>query len=183
MNRFIFANPKLCAGCDACVDACADAHKAAGLQAQARITIVRSGDVSSPITCRHCENAPCATICPVNAISLGENAVELSEADCIGCKLCAVACPFGVISFSSSGAKGAAAKDDGEREASAPPVAATVAVKCDLCSFAENGPECVRACATKALFVVDAKALRKASTARRKAAVQNLPSFIDSQGE
>lgn len=164
MNRFIFADPKLCAGCDACVDACADAHKAAGLQPQSRITIVRNGDAATPITCRHCENAPCAKICPVGAITMGETSVELDESKCIGCKLCAIVCPFGVIALSS-----------GKNEAGEPTGA--VAVKCDLCDSSADGPACIKACATKALFLVDAKSLRKSGNAKRKAAVQGMPSF------
>jgi formate hydrogenlyase subunit 2 len=30
-----------------------------------------------------------------------------------------------------------------------------IAVKCDLCSFDEQGPACVRTCPTKALILVD----------------------------
>lgn len=168
MNRLILANAKLCVGCDACVDACAEAHKNVGLQAQSRMTIVRNGDVATPITCRQCENAPCAQICPVGAITMGESSIDLNEAKCIGCKLCAFVCPFGVIGFSTS--KGDA---DGQEDAR------TVAVKCDLCASSANGPECVKACATNALFLVDAKALRKSSNAKRKASVSNMPAFTD----
>lgn len=166
MNKFIFANPTLCAGCDACVDACAEAHKTAGLQAQARISIVRNGDAATPITCRQCNNAPCAKICPVGALKMGDGTVELDESKCIGCKLCAVVCPFGVISLSGSGSD-----------------AGMVAVKCDLCAFAEKGPACVQACATKALFVMDGKAIRKAGNAKRKAAVSGLPPFLGDVNE
>jgi hydrogenase-4 component A len=179
MNRFILANQKLCVGCDACVDACAEAHKTAGLQPQARLTIVRNGDISTPITCRHCENAPCAAICPVDAITMGKSAVELDEAKCIGCKLCAVVCPFGVIAFSTTSTQGGA----NDQDQGADEVARTVAVKCDLCDFTEQGPECIKACATKALFLVDAKALRKSSNAKRKTAVSCMPPFMDNSTE
>lgn len=181
MNRFIFANPKLCVGCDACVDACAEAHQAAGLQPQSRMYIVRNGEISTPITCRHCENAPCATICPVNAITMAENSVALDEAACIGCKLCAIACPFGVIGFSDISAKASAAnqdqKDGAHAKDASTKVAGMVAVKCDLCESAKDGPACIKSCATKALFLVDAKSLRRSDNAKRKAAVNNMPEF------
>jgi hydrogenase-4 component A len=189
MNRFIFADASLCAGCDSCLDACADAHKAQGLQPVARLSVVRNGDAFSPIVCRQCENAPCLTVCPTNAITMGKHSVLLSEADCIGCKLCAVACPFGVISFSSQGTTAGAANakskaDEEVREKKSSvldpkptPVneVLTVAVKCDLCEFSEKGPECVRACTTKALFLVDEKTLKRSSTAKRKLAAVNTP--------
>lgn len=177
MNRFIFSDPKLCAGCDACVDACSEAHKAAGLQPQARMFIIRDGDEATPVTCRHCENAPCVGICPVNAITLTANAVALDENACIGCKLCAIACPFGVIAFSNAGFKGNAdtaipGAPQGE-----------VAIKCDLCDFSKDGPECVKACSTKALFLVDGKTLRKTANAKRKAAASSMPMVFSSLEE
>lgn len=192
MNRFVLANPSLCIGCNTCLAACAEAHEAKGLQALPRLSIVRSGDISSPIACRHCENAPCAAVCPVDAITMRDNAVVLDETRCIGCKLCAFVCPFGVITLSGGkgGTPGAGQKTEGQE--GAPPTsgpnpapakkARTVAVKCDLCDFSKDGPECVRACPTNALFLVDEKMLKRSNAAKRKAAVGNMPP-IDSPGE
>lgn len=42
-------------------------------------------------TCRACEDA-----CPVNAIRVGETAIELAE-DCVRCGRCAAACPMGAL--------------------------------------------------------------------------------------
>ena len=165
MNRFVYANPKLCIGCDTCLAACADVHEAAGLQAQHRLVIARSGTISEPITCRHCENSPCVTVCPVNAVKVVDNHIVLDEKVCNGCKLCVNVCPFGVISFSDDVVNNSLEKQP-------------VAVKCDLCDFSKDGPECVRACPTNALFLLDVKTLRKSGTAKRKAAVENMPPFI-----
>ena len=195
MNRFVYSNPALCIGCNTCLAACKEAHKAHGLQDQARISIVRDGEISLPIACRHCENAPCADVCPVNAITMNDNAVVLNEARCIGCKLCAFACPFGVITISNPSAKAGASgpnpkTDEGKPEGSSfSPTSITaskkpgakVAVKCDLCDFSENGPECVRACPTDALFLVDEKALKRSITAKRKAAAKNMPPLTPSK--
>nr|VXZ81280.1 Hydrogenase-4 component A [Klebsiella pneumoniae] len=52
--------------------------------------------------CHHCEDAPCATVCPVNAIQRVDGAVQLNESLCVSCKLCGIACPFGAIEFSGS---------------------------------------------------------------------------------
>lgn len=189
MNRFVLANSALCIGCNTCLAACAEAHEAKGLQAAPRISIVRSGDISSPIACRHCENAPCAVVCPVNAITMSENAVVLDETTCIGCKLCVFACPFGVISMAGASARGATGKitkadEDGRASNQSAPIPnsslgqmmRTVAVKCDLCEFSKEGPECVRVCPTNALFLVDEKSLKRSSTAKRRAAVNSMPS-------
>lgn len=46
-----------------------------------------------------------------------------------------------------------------------------VAVKCDLCSFLPTGPECVRVCPTKTLFIIDSDSLERASAAKRAEAM------------
>lgn len=180
MNRFVFANPKLCIGCDTCLAACAEVHMAAGLQPQPRLAINRSRKISTPITCRHCENAPCIKVCPVDAIAMGKSTVVLDEAKCNGCLLCAPACPFGVITFSGVGPRNGETDqspkvDEGRLEEissvpdsipSSQKKVGKVAVKCDLCDFTKQGPECVRACPTDALFLIDAKAIRKSSADR-----------------
>jgi len=127
---------------------------------------------------------------------MSDNAIVLNEAACIGCKLCAFACPFGVIAISADSAKGGAANqnqkaDEVGSEGNSPASgsisasdkdARKIAVKCDLCDFSEHGPECVRACPTDALFLVDEKALRKSNNAKRKAAVKNMPFMENSKG-
>lgn len=163
--------------------ACSVVHKAEGLQSHPRLTVVRSGAATAPVLCRHCEDAPCAKVCPVNAITLSGNAVVLNEVTCIGCKLCAIACPFGVITPSGTSVLGVATHHNqmdctagrGEHLAGLDPILAwekgvrSIAVKCDLCDFNEEGPECVRSCPTNALFLVDDKALEQSNDAKRKA--------------
>ncbi|ECM2129481.1 4Fe-4S dicluster domain-containing protein, partial [Salmonella enterica subsp. enterica serovar Agona] len=43
-----------------------------------------------------------------------------------------------------------------------------IAVKCDLCSFDEQGPACVRMCPTKALHLVDNTDIARASKRKRE---------------
>lgn len=182
MNRFVIAEPKLCIGCNTCMAACSMVHKAEGLQAAPRLTVTRSADGTAPILCRHCEDAPCARVCPVRAITHENDAIVLNETLCIGCKLCAIACPFGAITPSGTSNAGVAGTHPNAptQSATLSPILAweigvkTVAVKCDLCDFREQGPECVRVCPTKALFAVDNNKLAEANTAKQRAAAESL---------
>jgi Fe-S-cluster-containing dehydrogenase component len=96
--------------------------------------------VHFPKSCLHCDDAPCVTVCPTGAsYKRSEDGIVLVEEDhCIGCGLCAWACPYGA------------------REMDA---AAGVMKKCTLCVdriYNENIPEidrepaCVRTCPAKA---------------------------------
>jgi sulfite dehydrogenase (quinone) subunit SoeB len=92
--------------------------------------------VHFPKSCLHCEDAPCVTVCPTGAsYKRAEDGIVLvNEADCIGCGLCAWACPYGAREM--DGAEG-------------------VMKKCTLCVdriYNENlapvdrEPACVRTC-------------------------------------
>lgn len=96
--------------------------------------------VHFPKSCLHCEDAPCVTVCPTGASYKREEdgIVLVNESDCIGCGLCAWACPYGA------------------RELDA---AEGVMKKCTLCVdriYNENIPEidrepaCVRTCPANA---------------------------------
>ncbi len=53
-----------------------------------------------PMPCMHCENAPCATVCPTKATYRREDGIVMQDyRRCIGCKYCMIACPYGVRSF------------------------------------------------------------------------------------
>lgn len=96
--------------------------------------------VHFPKSCLHCEDAPCVPVCPTGAsYKRAEDGIVLVNEDiCIGCGLCAWACPYGA------------------REMDA---AEGVMKKCTLCVdriYNENIPEvdrvpaCVRSCPTNA---------------------------------
>lgn len=89
-----------------------------------------------PKSCLHCEDAPCVTVCPTGAsFKRQEDGIVLVNEDhCMGCGLCAWACPYGA------------------RELDA---AAGVMKKCTLCVdriYNDNLPEedrvpaCVKSC-------------------------------------
>ena len=53
-----------------------------------------------PMPCMHCDDAPCATVCPTRATyRRGDGIVMQDYRRCIGCKYCMIACPYGVRSY------------------------------------------------------------------------------------
>jgi len=56
-----------------------------------------SQTIHFPKSCLHCEDAPCVTVCPTGAsYKRSEDGIVLvNENDCMGCGLCAWACPYG----------------------------------------------------------------------------------------
>ena len=53
-----------------------------------------------PRPCQHCDRPPCIKVCPVRATYKDEEGLVLQRYErCIGCRYCAVACPYGVRYF------------------------------------------------------------------------------------
>lgn len=109
----------ICVGCHACVINCKEwnsAHYGAPLSDSDAYGANPSGTflnrvhtyeaksgqgnaqiVHFPKSCLHCEDAPCVTVCPTGASykRQEDGIVLVNESDCIGCGLCAWACPYG----------------------------------------------------------------------------------------
>jgi len=180
MNRFVIADPDKCTGCYTCVAACVSVHETVGLVAHPRLTVMHTAKVTMPVQCRNCDDAPCEKVCPVAAITFKDHAVQINESLCIGCKMCSLACPFGAITPAATLPEGGGQPVYGGLaeviDAAVDPLhpilswtagQKTVAVKCDMCHFRPEGPECIRVCPTDALRLIDDAAINQSAAQKR----------------
>lgn len=182
MNLYIVINPDLCIGCRTCEASCIGAHKKAGLQSAARLAVVETKHVSAAVMCHHCESAPCLAVCPTGVIDREDGVVRIDEQRCIGCKMCAIACPYGAIvpsGTSIAGVAGVSYRTPTHPGSISPLLkweigVATCAVKCDLCAGLPTGPRCVESCLTGALSLIDRGDLEADVRGRRHRAAEEL---------
>ena len=142
MTRYrLFIQYDLCFGCHACEVACQQENGLPAGRKWIRVKQVGPKRVNGnlvmdfiPMTCMHCGKPPCMDVCPVEAVTKGQDGiVRISTELCIGCMACLQACPFGAPELNPD-------KD--------------VVEKCNLCSHRiEKGlsPACVQACPAGAI--------------------------------
>lgn len=130
-------NMQKCVGCGACQLACELKHNHVSNR---QVLSVKSDKLEwgfLSMSCNHCANPECILICPDNCYRKLRNGIVLQDySACKGCGRCMAACPF----------KAPRKKENGK------------VVKCDMCYErlqAGKQPECVEACITGALRIVD----------------------------
>ncbi len=154
---YLSVNLHRCVACHSCELSCSIAHSISkdliGMLSEEkkphpRIRVEFHAGHSSPIQCRHCADAPCASVCPVDAISRSDNGtpVLLDLEKCIGCRSCVVACPYGIMEMDPSTLSQKKKK---------------VLPKCDLCLERleqDEIPACASSCPTEAIRFVESGA-------------------------
>lgn len=146
MVNKIVIREEYCIGCRLCEVYCITEHsktkdiiktyKGKGEKPLSAIYFEESGYISFAIQCRHCEDAPCIESCLTGAMYKDENtgAVLNNKEKCVGCWMCVMVCPLGVI------------KIDIENK--------RVSSKCDLC-IASGFPACVKHCPNEAIILIN----------------------------
>ena len=147
-GKVILIEQQLCDGCGLCAVACSISRTGGIAPERSLIQVWRlEGGFHAPLTCHHCETPSCARACPTKACrqDVEGRRVIIDERQCIGCRACNVACPFGHAHYDA---------------------VVRVSTKCDYC---DGEPECVRVCEPGAIRYVysDESSLHR----RRKAAM------------
>ena len=133
-----------CIGCHACTVACKSEHDVPLGVNRTWVKYIETGtfpDVSrkfNVMRCNQCDDAPCMTICPTNALFRADNGVvDFQDDDCIGCKSCMNACPYDALYINPE---------------------TNTAHKCNMCNHRiEVGlePSCQIVCPTEAIKIGD----------------------------
>jgi Fe-S-cluster-containing dehydrogenase component len=161
-----------CIGCRSCVYACAaennqsrdpQVHWIRVLETEAARSLdlagadpyytqaPKPGKVYLPVSCQHCEDAPCVKACPVSATWQEPDGIVVVDYDaCIGCRYCMAACPYEARRFnwSAPGLPADEVNPDTHLLGNRPRPAGVVE-KCTFCiQRVRDGryPACVEAC-------------------------------------
>lgn len=133
-----------CVGCSACMVACKAENEVPDNVFRLTVFELEVGSFPEVKTefrhdqCRHCENAPCVSVCPTRASYTDDKGfVRINYSKCIGCKACMVACPYDARFINPEGG---------------------YADKCTFCLHRveeDREPSCVKTCPTSARIFGD----------------------------
>lgn len=164
----VIIRPERCMSCHSCEVACAVAHSksknlfsAVGEDPAPRkrisVEFIPALGASMPVTCRHCKDAPCVSVCPTKALSQDADTgtVIRNLERCVDCWTCSTVCTRFSSLYQLILATGCWNSSmlcnhkiiDSRTENGA-------AIKCDLCEGREF-PACVEACPTHALVFAE----------------------------
>ena len=97
--------------CTACVDACRKENNVALVgdpkfdihwirKAKVSRKVENAREISMPLLCNHCDDPPCALVCPVQATYKRKDGIVIVDKHrCIGCRYCLIACPYNMRMF------------------------------------------------------------------------------------
>lgn len=95
-----------CIGCHACTISCVAENKLPPGVVYRPVLDEEVGTYPNvtrkflPRPCMQCDNPPCTDVCPVNATEKGpDGVVTIDYKQCIGCRYCITACPYGARTF------------------------------------------------------------------------------------
>ena len=146
-------------GCTACMDACREENNVAFYEderwdvhwirkVEIRPREERPGleEKTVILMCNHCDDPPCAQVCPVQATYKREDGIVLVDHHrCIGCRYCMIACPYNARYFNFRENEDWPNKEYPKRSHG-------VAESCNFCAhLVDKGqpPACVAACAAQ----------------------------------
>jgi Fe-S-cluster-containing dehydrogenase component/formate-dependent nitrite reductase membrane component NrfD len=145
MTRYAFLiDHDTCIGCHACTIACKSEHDVPLGVNRTWVKYIEKGEFPdsrrfySVNRCNHCEDAPCVSICPTNALfSRKDGIVDFDDSNCIGCKSCMNACPYDALYINPD---------------------TQTAHKCNFCTHRVEislEPSCVVVCPTQSIIAGD----------------------------
>jgi carbon-monoxide dehydrogenase iron sulfur subunit len=155
--KIIYPKEEVCMACRLCEVACItehskskDAIKAYKKEKPTPLsrTLVEEilPGLSVSVNCRHCSDAPCIEACITSAMHRKpDGRVVVNEYKCVGCWMCVMACPFGVIKRNQYNPPVPPLEKGGEGG-----LKVKLSSKCDLCPD-RSVPACVEACPNRAM--------------------------------